>query len=166
MSQGQVTKSSETIIEGAHLKRRPHQNRHLVQRNRRIAARAALIAFDLFANPARLFLPVPDAGEAELFAVIRLRPQFLAQPVGIAANDICRRGQDLRGRPVILLQPHHMRAFKIFFEPQDVAHFGTAPAIDRLIVIADATDVLVPTRQQPQPQRLETFLEMLLDVLN
>ena len=60
----------------------------------------------------------------------------------------------MQGRAVILLEPDYRRARKILFEPQDIAHFGTAPAINRLIVIAHTTDVLVPPRQEAQPEIL------------
>ena len=47
-----------------------------------------------------------------------------------------------------------MRAREIRLKPQDVAYFGPAPAIDRLVVVTDAADVLVPLRQEPQPEVL------------
>ena len=47
-----------------------------------------------------------------------------------------------------------MRAGKVGLEAQDVAHLGTAPTINRLIIIADTTDVLVALGQQAQPEVL------------
>ena len=47
-----------------------------------------------------------------------------------------------------------MRAGEILFKPQDIAHLGPAPAVDRLVIIAHAADIPVPLRQQPQPQVL------------
>ncbi len=58
------------------------------------------------------------------------------------------------GRAVVLFQPDHGSARKVLFEAQDVAHFRTAPAIDRLVVVAHAADVAMPPRQQAQPQVL------------
>ena len=43
---------------------------------------------------------------------------------------------------------------KILLEAQDVADLGTAPAVDRLVVVADAGDVLVAPGQQAQPEIL------------
>ncbi len=47
---------------------------------------------------------------------------------------------------------------KSFFEAQDVVHFRAAPAINRLVVIANAADILQfalwPLRQQTQPHIL------------
>ena len=39
-------------------------------------------------------------------------------------------------------------------EAQDVVDLGAAPAVDRLIVVADAADVAAALREQPQPQIL------------
>ena len=60
----------------------------------------------------------------------------------------------MRGRAVILLEPDDLRAGKILLEPQDVGDLGAAPRIDRLVVVADAADVLALLREQPQPQIL------------
>ncbi len=105
---------------------------------------AALHRLDLFADPARLFLAVPMADQPQLFALVQLGPQRLAQPPLVGVDHAGGGGQDMRGRAIVLLQPHHLGAGKILFEPQDVADLGAAPAIDRLVVVADAADVLVP----------------------
>ena len=58
------------------------------------------------------------------------------------------------GGAVVLFQPDHLCAGEILFKPQDIAHLGTAPAVDRLVVIADAADVFMPRGQEPQPEVL------------
>ncbi len=63
-------------------------------------------------------------------------------------------GQDMRRRAVVALQPDDGGAGKILLEAQDVADLGAAPAVDRLVVVADAADVLRALRQQPQPEIL------------
>jgi hypothetical protein len=45
-------------------------------------------------------------------------------------------------------------AGEVALEAQDVVHLGAAPAVDRLVVVADAADVLPLLGQQPQPQVL------------
>ena len=104
---------------------------------------------------ARLLVVVPDAAHGELAAVAR---------VGVQAS--CRAGRRLfaisfeaapricAGRAVILLQPDHVRAGEILLEAQDVVHLRAAPAIDGLVVVADAADVVVALREQPQPEIL------------
>ena len=52
-------------------------------------------------------------------------------------------GEDVAGRAIVAFEPDHLRAGKILLEPQDVVDFGAAPAIDRLIVVADAADIFL-----------------------
>jgi hypothetical protein len=57
----------------------------------------------------------------------------------------------MRGRAVILLEPGDRRTREIGLEAQDVADLGAAPAIDRLIIVADAAQIQL-LGQEPQPQ--------------
>jgi hypothetical protein len=50
-------------------------------------------------------------------------------------------GKDMAGGAVVALQPNDPSAGKIVLEAQDVVDLRAAPAIDRLVVIADAADV-------------------------
>lgn len=67
-------------------------------------------------------------------------------------------GEDMAGRAVIALEPHDLRAGEVVLEAQDVIDLRAAPAIDRLVVVTDAAQVLrarLPAlRQQPQPEIL------------
>ena len=57
-------------------------------------------------------------------------------------GDEVRGGaEDVGGRAVVALQPDHLGAGEILLEAQDVVDLGAAPAIDRLVVVADAADV-------------------------
>ena len=60
----------------------------------------------------------------------------------------------MRRRAVVALEPDDLGAGKILLEAQDVVDLGAAPAIDRLVVVADAADIVVALGQQPQPQIL------------
>ena len=131
-----------------------HENGHIIKAHRIAPAGAARHRLDLLADPARLLLAVPMADQPDLFALGFGSPKLFAQTVRIARDHAGRGGQNMRGRAVILLKPHHMRSGKILFKPQDIAHFGAAPAVDRLIVIAHAADVFMRPRQKPQPQIL------------
>ena len=114
----------------------------------------ALQVLDPVGDRARLFLAVPHAGEGELVAAFCSRPQGLAEAAVVAGDQVGRGGEDRRGRAIVLLQPDHRRAGKIFLETQDVLDLGAAPTVDRLVVVADAADVAVLLRQQPQPEIL------------
>ena len=58
------------------------------------------------------------------------------------------------GRAVVALEPDHVGAREILLEAQDVADLGAAPAVDRLVVVADAGDVPVLLGEQAQPEVL------------
>ena len=51
-------------------------------------------------------------------------------------------GEDVAGGAVIALEADDFCAGKIVVEAQDVVDLRAAPAIDRLVVVADAADVL------------------------
>ena len=118
------------------------------------AAAAALDGLDLLADAARFLGPVPDADDLDLLALALLGPQGLAEPAAIVGDEAGGGGEDVRGRAVILLEPDDLRAGEILLEAQDVGDLGAAPGIDRLVVVADAADVLALLGEQPEPEIL------------
>ena len=50
-------------------------------------------------------------------------------------------GEDVAGGAVVAFEANDLGARKIMIEAQDVVYLGAAPAIDRLVVVADAADV-------------------------
>src|SRR3546814_20477920 len=70
-------------------------------------------------------------------------------------SDHRRSGsEDLRGRAVILLEPDHRRAGEILVEAQDIRDLRAAPAVHRLVVVTDDTDILARLREQAEPEIL------------
>ena len=53
-------------------------------------------------------------------------------------------------RAIVLLQANYLGAGKILLEAQDVADFGSAPAIDGLVLIANGAQVASLARQPIQ----------------
>src|SRR5947207_10588596 len=98
----------------------------------------ALQRLDLVANPARLLLGIPQPAHRDLVAGIGTGPQGLAEAAAVVRDDTDGGGEDLRGRAVILFEPDDQRSREIALEFEDVANLGAAPAVDRLIVVADA----------------------------
>ena len=115
---------------------------------------AVLDRLQLLADPARLLGPVPDADHLDLVALVLLGPQRLAEPAGILRDQAGGGGEDVGGRAVILLEADDLRAREILLEAQDVGDLGAAPGIDRLVVVADAADVLALLREQAEPEIL------------
>ncbi len=112
--------------------------------------------FHAFADHSGFFIGVPQSDHAHFLAggIPTAGTQGLSQPPFIV-RDQCRGSRQYRRRrSVIRFQTNDRRAGKILLEPKDVFHLRAAPGIDRLIVVADAANVAVCLRQQPQPQIL------------
>ena len=116
---------------------------------------AALQLLDLLADSAGFFFGIPGAGDGDLLAVDVLGAQSLAEPAFIIRDQMRGGGEDVAGGAVVALQPDNLGAGKIVLEAQDVVDLRAAPAIDRLVVVADAADVLRGLRRsladQAQP---------------
>ena len=128
----------ETVLELAHLEGRAHQDRHVVE-----LVALALRAFDLVADVARLLLGVPGGMHDDLgvLGVRAVGEQRLAEPALIVGDEMRGGAEDMGGRAVVALEPDDGGARKILLEAQDIVDLGAAPAIDRLIVVADAADI-------------------------
>src|SRR4029077_8891031 len=136
-------KLDEAVFEFTHLERSAHQDGDLVQRLVLAAlARLALQLLDLLANGAGLFLAVPGAGDLHLLAQHIFRAQRLAETAFLVADQERGGREDVAGRAVVPLETDHLGAGEVVIEAQDVVDFGPTPAVDRLVVVADATDVL------------------------
>ena len=98
---------------------------------------------DLLADGARLLVGVPGGMDVDLgvLGVGAVGEQRLAEPALIVGDEVRGGAEDMRGGAVVALQPDDRGARKILVEAQDVVDLGAAPAIDRLVVVADAADV-------------------------
>ena len=68
-----------------------------------------------------------------------------------AAGDV----QDILRRAVILFQPDYLGIGKMFLERENVGNVGAAPAIDRLVRIANDANVLLLLSQQTNQRELQ-----------
>src|SRR5690606_15014924 len=128
----------EAVLEGARLEGGAYKDRHVVE----IVA-AALRLLDLLADGARLLVRIPGGVNVDLavFGVVTIGKKRLAETAFIVGDEMRGRAEDMRGRAVVALQPDDGRAREILVEAQDVVDLGTAPAIDRLVVVAVAADI-------------------------
>ena len=131
----------EAVFEFAHLERGAHQDGDLVERVTLVRLTCALQLLDLLADGAGFLLGIPGAGHRDFFAELVLGAQRLAEPAFVMRDQVRGGGEDVAGGAVIALEPDHFGAGKIVLEAQDVVDLGAAPAVDRLIVVADAADV-------------------------
>ena len=140
-------KLDEAVFKLAHLERGAHQNGDLVERMvLALLARLALKLLDLLADGTGFFLRIPCAGDLHLFAGHVLGAQRLAQPAFVMRDEVRGGGEDVAGATVVSLQPDDLGAGEVVIEAQDVVDLGPAPAVDRLVVVADAADVFLLLR--------------------
>src|SRR5262245_13277023 len=138
------------VLEGAHLERGAHQDGDLVETPSRLA-----LALDLLADGARFLLVVPHPADPDPLAHGTVGEQGLAQPRLVVADEMRCRRQDVAGGAVVALEPDHLGARKVELEAQNVVDLRPAPAVDRLVVVADAADIGgIAAGQQPEPQIL------------
>ena len=139
----------EAVLELAHLEGRAHQDRHVVE-----LVAAALRLLDLLADGAGFLFRVPGGVDVDLgvLGVGAVGEQRLAEAALIVGDEMRGGAEDMRGGAVVALQPDDGRARKILVEAQDVVDLGAAPAIDRLVVVADAADVDCCFRSRAAPR--------------
>src|SRR5262245_23694566 len=101
----------------------------------------ALELLDLLADRARLFLGIPARGDLDLLARLVLGAQRLAESALVVGDEMRSGGQDVCCRAIIALETDDLGAGKIVLETENVVDLGATPAVDRLVVIADATDI-------------------------
>ena len=109
---------------------------------------SALQLLDLLADRARLFLGVPAGGDltfspgsSSVRSVLPSRPSLWAIRCEAAARMWAVRA-------VVALEPDDLGAGEVVLEAQDVVDLGAAPAVDRLVVVADAADVFGRARRR------------------
>src|SRR4029077_7357102 len=112
---------------------------------------SALQRLDLLADPAGVLFGVPDGTDHDFVAFVRLGPQGLAEPPTVLRDHSRGCAEDMRSRAVVLLEPSNRGTREIGLEPQDVTDLGTTPAVDRLVIVADAAQVAALLGQQAQP---------------
>src|SRR5262249_23532532 len=123
---------NEALLELAHLERGAHKDRNFIER-----MAPALQFLDFLANRAGFLLRIPTTGNHRFSAQGIIGKKRLAEPAFIMADQAGCGGKDMAGRAVIALKPDNFRAVKIALEAQDIVDLGAAPAVDRLIVVAD-----------------------------
>ena len=128
----------EAVLEGARLEGRAHQDRHVVQ-----LVLLPVQPLDLLADGARLLVGIPGGMHGDL-GILRVGPvgeQRLAEAAFIVGDQV-RGGAEYVGRgAIVAFQADDGGAREILVEAQDVVDLGAAPAVDRLVVVADAADV-------------------------
>ena len=140
----------EPLLELAHLERGAHQDRHLGEETP--ARCSASISSPISRASSGCRGPRARVGFVAGFGA---GEQRLAQPVAVMGDESGRHAEDMPGRAVVALQPDHRGVGEVALEAQDVLDLGAAPAVDRLVVVADAAQIAPLLRDQPQPEILD-----------
>ncbi len=124
----------------------------------RAVARIAALA-DMFANRfddvARFVLLVVRRVERDRLARVARGPELFAETLRVVGDDRVRRLEDGAGRAIVLFEADRLRARKIAQEMLHVLHARAAPAVDRLIVVADDEDLAGLAREHANPRVLQ-----------
>ena len=142
-------KGDEAVFEGAHLEGRAHQDGDLAQ-----GVALMLDLLDVLADQPCFFLVVPAAFDLDLVARLAVGPERLAHPPLVMGDQPGGGAENMPGRAVVALEPDDLGAGKVGLEAEDVVDLGAAPAIDRLVVVADAADIAAALSEQAQPEIL------------
>src|SRR5215213_3608921 len=103
----------------------------------------ALKLLDLLADGTGFLFGIPRAGDGDFLARDVLGAQRFAEPALVVGNQMRGGGEDVAGGAVVALETDNLGARKIVVEAQDVVHLRPAPAVDGLVVVADAADVFL-----------------------
>ena len=97
---------------------------------------------------------VPAGSHVDRIAVAEFGPQGLVEQLLVMRDDVVCRFQYPYGRPVVLLKLDHLERGKFIGQFFQVVDIGPAPAVDRLVIIADGSELGPDTGQQLEQQVL------------
>jgi hypothetical protein len=86
----------------------------------------------------RFRLVVGGGRDADRVAVAQLAPELLVEQLAVVRDERVRRAQDAHGRAIVLLELHDLEVREVARQGGQVVERRAAPAIDRLVVVADA----------------------------
>ena len=131
-------RAQEHIFEDARLGVGAVEHRDVV-----VAGAGVVQLVDLRADPAALVALVARLVGLDLLAIPLRGEQALLLALRVVAHHgVCRR-EDMPGGAVVLLELDHLGRRKVLLKVQDVGDVGTAPAVDRLVVVAHDHQVAV-----------------------
>ena len=132
-------KRDEPVFELAHLERGADQDGHVVQPVLLLALHCSISSPTARASSSesQAAWTMTFSWSGSSFSV----NSVFAEPAFIVGNQVGGGTEDMLGRAIVALQLDDGSAGEVLFEAQDVVHLGAAPAVDRLVVIADTADV-------------------------
>ena len=83
------------------------------------------------------------------------RPEIFSLALEIVFHHRAGDVENRLRRTIVLFEPDGLRAWEMLFEVKNVADVGAAPLVDRLIFVADDTDVLLFLREKTDERELQ-----------
>ena len=108
---------------------------------------AAQFIEDCFGDPGGLFAVVAGGKDGDGLAAGAVGPQLFGVAPFVVGDDIVGGIEDQAGGSVVLFEFDDFGLVEGLVEAEDVARVGAAPAVDRLVVVADDGEVFVGRRQ-------------------
>ena len=155
---GEVERA-EDVLDRARLSVGAVQDRDVAGRGRLALAAQPL---DLASDQLGLVVLVVCLEDDDVGAARAVGPQPLLLACRVVADDGVRGVEDPLGAAVVLLELHHRRVREVALEVEDVPQVSSTPGEDRLIVVADDGQVLLPTREVSQEHVLRAVRVLVL----
>ena len=114
----------------------------------------AHIALDLIHHAVGFFIRIVHMEQLDQLAFLVLRPEAFGLPVPVVLDHGIGRIQDILRGAVVLLQTDHLGIRKDLLELQNVFDICAAEFVDRLVVIAHNTDVVILGCQETHKHKL------------
>ena len=96
-----------------------------------------------------LGLVIDRGRHANRIAMPALAPQLFLEKLRVARDQRVRGAQDAHGGSVVLLELHHVERREVLGQRSQVVDRRTAPAVDRLVVVADDGERAAFADQKP-----------------
>ena len=106
---------------------------------------------DALQHELRLVALVEGGIQPDRFALAAARPQVFAESTAVMGDECVGRLENGAGRAVVLLQSHQLGLREIAAERLQIFDASTAPAVDRLIVVADGERRTIRAHEQLHP---------------
>ncbi len=135
---------AEFLLEDPRLFVGPEQDRHIVRLDVQLGDLIGHIRRDKL----RLFLLIGEAAHPHRVGRLLMCHQLLVVAILIVFYQPVGQLQDGLGATVVVLQSDDFRPREHLVKAQDVLHFGSAPTVDRLVVITDDAQVFMRANQR------------------
>jgi hypothetical protein len=97
-----------------------------------------------------LLFPILADADGDRVAVAEVGPQLLVEQLLVVRNQGVGRLEDAYRRAVVLFELDHLQVQVVARQPAQVLDVGAAPAVDRLVVVADGREGGARPGEQPE----------------